>query len=127
MYGICLVLGLWLTGQCVQAQCTYTPANITVSDIASPFTNIVGGVYTPSGNVNGAPKWAGPNGRILKWNNSRWEIGVQINEETYSVHVYNTTGSITNLPCTGWVNGGGGTNYHYLDQQHNECTILCTV
>lgn len=102
-----LSLTLWLGHLTASAQCTYTPTNITVTGISEPFAGIVNGVYAPSGTANGAPQWAGPNRRLLKWTNNRWEIGIQINEETYSTHVYNTGGSITQLPCTGWTSSDG--------------------
>ena len=82
----------------VTSGCTYVPSNILVSEFLGCFGP--GGTYTPNGTVNGAQAWNKANGFKIQWSstNTRWEIlspGI--------VWSYNTTGSPTNLPCTGWV------------------------
>ncbi|MCB9341330.1 MAG: HYR domain-containing protein [Lewinellaceae bacterium] len=73
----------------------YTPSNITVSGFGCFGPE---GTYSPNGTVNGAPAWLSGFGFTIEWSGSQWEI-----EGQSIIWSANTTGSITNLPCsTGW-------------------------
>jgi hypothetical protein len=84
----------------VTIPCIFTPSNINVSGFALFGIN---GTYTPNGTVNGAPSWLfSAFGGAIQWSstNNRWEVRTT----TFGLVATNTTGSITNLPCsTGWV------------------------
>lgn len=96
--GLLLLLHL-LWGYHAQSQCVFTPSNITVSGFGCFGPN---GTYTPSGTLNGAPKWVsayGPGNYRIVWTGSAWEIQYAIGAPF--AFAANTTGSITNLPCSG--------------------------
>jgi hypothetical protein len=95
-------------GELMITYCAFTPSNIAVSGYGLFGIN---GTYTPNGTVNGAPSWLlSPYGVTIKWSstNNRWELFSNFFGSLVST---NSTGSITNLPCsTGWVDvAGGGT------------------
>ncbi|MDR4469758.1 MAG: right-handed parallel beta-helix repeat-containing protein [Nitrospira sp.] len=71
----------------------YTPSNITVSGFGCFGPE---GTYSPNGTVNGAPAWLSGFGFTIEWSGSQWEI-----EGMSFVWSANSTGSITNLPCSG--------------------------
>ena len=95
------------------SNCTFTPTNIfntgngTMGFIAS--AQLGGMKYIPDGTLNGAPKWKA-DGNFpyrLVWTGSAWEFQ---NTSVGNVTIArNSTGSITNLPCsaTGWVDPSG--------------------
>lgn len=83
------------------ATCTFTPKNITVTSVKC----ISAGAYVPNGQTNGTYAWVSTPipSKAIYWNNTeaRWEISY------YGLPVaFNTTGSITNLPCSNWQTEG---------------------
>lgn len=80
--------------------CSFTPTNISMTwqGCFGPW-----GTYTPSGSANGAPKWSLSQAgwsTELRWTGSQWAF---FNVNPSYILASNSGGSITNLPCSGWV------------------------
>ncbi|WP_143092828.1 hypothetical protein [Arsenicibacter rosenii] len=90
----------------VQSPCAFVPRKIVLSSDQLPEN--VREDYTPAGTYNGAAQWtsSGTPGQgelfTIRWTGSQWEIVYN----KYGTFATNNSGSITNLPCTGW--GGFG-------------------
>ena len=71
--------------------------DITISGFLFVSAN---GTYTLNGTFNGAPQWLKGTTTIYKiqWSGTRWEIIFGSGAGSY-----NTTGNITNVPCSGWI------------------------
>lgn len=86
----------------VKAQCTFTPTDIIIAypeANCGTFGNVT--VKPSPTQVNGAPTWLSiTNTHQIKWVNSQWQV-IYFGD----ILAINTTGSATNLPCSGWQSG----------------------
>ncbi|WP_164490042.1 T9SS type A sorting domain-containing protein [Runella sp. SP2] len=80
----------------IEDPCAKTPTNIVISGLSCGDYN---GTYVPAGKENGAPKWILQDRNLIRWTGSLWEL---YDSEGWPVAT-NSTGSVSNLPCTGWV------------------------